>query len=147
MRKVPGAALLLSLGLAVPAAAQSSPPDLGGDWACDATPMLIRGEWTTLTYAITIADQRDALFTAEMDWSLPPDNDVTGNQAGTSSFSGTIKALGVIGWDNETVDMVAFGDGHRHHGTLVDANTIRFVHSETGDDAWVARSVCRREGG
>ena len=45
MWKATGAALLLSLGLAVPAAAQSSPPDLGGDWACDATPMLIRGEF------------------------------------------------------------------------------------------------------
>ncbi len=145
MWKTTGIVLLLSVGLAGPASAQSNPPDLVGDWVCDPSDMLIRDQWTTLTYTFTILEQRDALFKAEMHWSLPPDKDVTGNQLGTNSFSGTIKALGVIDWDNRGIEMVAFGDGHRHRGMLIDPDTIQFVHSEAGDDAWVSRSICRRQ--
>jgi hypothetical protein len=144
MWRVTGIAMLAWVGAAAPALAQSS-PDLVGSWACDPAPMVIRDTWTTLTYTFKIADQRDALFTGEMHWSLPQDKGAAGNQGGESSFSGTIKVLGVIDWDGVSIDMVAYGDGHRHHGTLVDANTIRFVHSETGDNAWVSRSVCRRQ--
>jgi hypothetical protein len=146
MWRVAGIALLTWVGAAGPVLAQST-PDLTGFWACDPAPMVIRDTWTTLTYTFKIADQRDALFTGEMHWSLPRDKGAAGNQGGEASFSGTIKVLGVIDWDGVSLDMVAYGDGHRHHGTLVDANTIRFVHSETGDNAWVSRTVCRRQPG
>lgn len=136
-------ALMGWAGFAGPVAAQSI-PDLVGSWACDPAPMVIRDTWTTLTYTFEIADQRDALFTTVMHWALPEDEGAAGNQDGKSAFSGTIPVLGVIDWDGESVDMVAYGDGHRHHGTLVDADTIRFVHSETGDNAWVSRTICRR---
>ncbi len=143
MRNLTGLALLAWAATAVPALAQST-PNLVGAWACDPAPMVIRDTWTTLTYTFEIAEQRDALFTGEMHWSLPREAGAEGNQGGQSSFSGTIKVLGVIDWDGKSVDMVAFGDGHRHHGTFVDADTIRFVHSEAGANAWVSRSVCRR---
>jgi len=146
MRRTTGIALMAWAAMATPVLAQST-PNLVGAWVCDPAPMVIRDKWTTLTYTFEIADQRDALFTGEMHWSLPPDKGAEGNQDGQSSFSGTIKVLGVIDWDGQSVDMVAFGDGHRHHGQLIDADTIRFVHSETGDNAWVSRSVCHRKTG
>lgn len=143
MRKAACIALMVWTGLAAPVSAETI-PDLKGAWTCDPSPMVIRDTWTTLTYTFEIKDQRDALFTAEMHWALPEEKGGAGNQDGKSSFSGTIPVLGVIDWDGGSVDMVAYGDGHRHHGTLVDADTIRFVHSETGDNAWVSRTICRR---
>ncbi|WP_421726470.1 hypothetical protein [Bauldia sp.] len=119
-------------------------PDLTGKWACDPAPMIIRGERTTLTYTFTISDLKDGLFTTEMYWSLPPSGGAQGNQEGVSSFSGKVTVFGAIGWDNRSIEMVAFKDLHRHVGTIVDADTIRFIHSEIGDNAWVSRSVCRR---
>lgn len=147
MRKLTGIALIAwAAGMAGPALGDEM-PDLVGQWACDPAPMVIRDQWTTLTYTFAIADQREALFTGEMHWSLPKDAGAEGNQGGADSFSGTIKVLGMIGWDGKTVEMVAYGDGHRHSGTLVDNDTIRFEHSETGDNAWVSRSTCRRQAG
>lgn len=146
MRNATGIALLLLIpaALASPAAAQTAAPDLTGDWVCDPSAMLIRDEWTTLTYTFTVSEQRDALFKAEMHWSLPPEAKAEGNQGGEDSYSGTIKVLGVIDFDNLGIEMVAYGDGHRHSGRIVHPDTIEFVHSETGDNAWVSRSTCRR---
>jgi hypothetical protein len=44
------------------------------------------------------------------------------------------------------VEIVSFKGLQRHVGTLEDADTIRFVHSKVGDDAWVSRSTCKRKG-
>lgn len=141
-----GVAAAAAIGFGVPAYAESI-PNMAGAWTCDPAPMVIRGQWTELTYTMEIAEQKDALFTGEMHWSLPENKGAAGNQDGQSSFSGTIKILGVVDWDGASVDMVAYGDGHRHHGTFVDPDTIRFVHSETGDNAWVSRTVCHRDSG
>lgn len=143
MRKLIGV-VILSVGFVGTAVAQSAAPDLAGEWSCDPAPMVIRGDRTTLTYAISIGEQQDGLFTAEMTWTLPESDGVQGNQQGVSSFTGTVTAYGVVDWDNQAIEMVAYKDLHRHSGTIVDADTIRFVHSEVGDDAWVSRSVCHR---
>jgi hypothetical protein len=140
-------ALMWLAGPWTPAVGQTDIPDLTGTWACDPSDMLIRDQWTTLTYTLVVSDQRGALMEGAFTWVLPPDTGVTGNQGGKNIYSGTIKVLGVIDWDNTSVDLVAYGDGHRHHGTLVDPDTIRFVHSETGDAAWVSRTICRRQAG
>jgi hypothetical protein len=68
------------------------------------------------------------------------------NVSGEKSFEGEWTALGVVGWDGATVEIVSLKDLQRHMGTLEDANTIRFVHSKVGDDAWVSRSTCKRQG-
>lgn len=146
MFKGTGVAVAMMIGLAAPAQAQSTPNMVGG-WTCDPAPMVIRDQWTELTYTMTVAEQKDALFTGEMHWSLPENEGAAGNQDGQSSYSGTIRILGVVDWDGSHVEMVAYGDGHRHHGAFVDPDTIRFVHSETGDNAWVSRTVCRRDSG
>ena len=51
----------------------------------------------------------------------------------------------MIAWDGKSVDIVAYKDGHRHRGNFAGNDMIRFVHSESGDDAWVSRSVCHRD--
>lgn len=143
MLKATGIALVVLAGVAMPASAEV--PNLAGSWTCDAAPMVIRDQWTTLTYTIDVAEQKEALFTGEMTWVLPKDKGAEGNQGGESSYSGTIKFLGVVDFDDTTFEIVAYGDGHRHQGTLVDADTFRLVSSETGDNAWVSRSVCHRD--
>ena len=65
---------------------------------------------------------------------------------GAKSFEDTWTALGVVDWDGTTVEIVSFKGLQRHVGTLVDPDTIRFVHSKVGDDAWVSRSTCKRQG-
>lgn len=136
---------VLAIGGASAAHAQSDIPDMTGHWDCDPADMLIRDQWTTLTYALDVTEQRGALMEGAFTWTLPKDEGVTGNQGGENLYSGTIKVLGVIDWNNSGVEMVAYGDGHRHSGTFIDADTIRFVHSETGDAAWVSRTVCHRQ--
>jgi hypothetical protein len=132
---------------AAPAQATSDLPDLKGTWRCTPAPMLIRGDWTTLTYSIDISEQRDALFKGTFHWTLPEKTDVKGESVtGAKSFEGTWTALGVVDWDGTTVEIVSFKGLQRHVGTLVDADTIRFVHSKVGDDAWVSRSTCKRQG-
>ena len=127
-----------------PALAESEVPDLTGQWVCDPAPILIRGEWTVLTYNIQIKEQRKNLFQGEFRWTLPEEKGVKGERVTKEkSFAGSWTAFGVFDWDGKIVEIVSFKDLQRHRGTLVDANTIRFVHSKIGDDAWVSRSVCR----
>jgi hypothetical protein len=128
-----------------PVAAESAVPDLRGTWTCDTSELLIRDQWTRLTYTIDVVEQRGALMKANFTWTLPNDKGVTGQQGGKSSFSNVSKTLGVIGWDNTSVDFVAYGDVNRRNGKLIDANTMQFVNSEVGNDAWVNRTVCRRK--
>jgi hypothetical protein len=109
--------------------------------------MLIRGEWTTLTYAIDIAEQKDALFKGTFHWTLSQESGVKGErEGGEKSFEGEWTALGVVGWKGKTVEIVSLKDRERAVGTLKGDDTIRFVHSKTGDDAWVSRSICKRQG-
>jgi hypothetical protein len=132
---------------ASPVQAKSNLPDLKGKWRCTPAPMLIRGDWTTLTYSIDISEQRDALFKGTFHWTLPEKTDVKGERVtGAKAFEGTWTALGVVDWDGKTVEIVSYKGLQRHVGTLVDADTIRFVHSKVGDDAWVSRSTCKRQG-
>jgi len=132
---------------ASPAQAKSDLPDLKGTWRCAPAPMLIRGDWTTLTYSIDIGEQREALFKGTFHWTLPEETGVKGEKVtGEKSFEGTWTALGVVGWDGATVEIVSFKGLQRHAGTLEDADTIRFVHTKIGDDAWVSRSTCKRQG-
>jgi hypothetical protein len=139
-------AVALALVLVAPSAqADSKLPDLTGTWECDPAPMLIRGEWTTLKYAIEIGEQREHLFKGKFSWTLPEKNDVEGEAVtGKKSFEGEWTALGVIGWDGTSVEIVSLDDLQRHSGILEGTDTIRFVHSKVGDDAWVSRSTCRR---
>jgi len=131
--------------IASSAPADAKAPDLTGTWQCDPAPMLIRGEWTTLKYDIEISEQRDNLFKGTFSWTLSEETGVKGEGVtGEKSFKGEWTALGVIGWDGKTVEVVSYKDLQRHSGTLEDANTIRFVHSKVGDDAWVSRSTCKR---
>lgn len=119
--------------------------DMKGSWACEPAPMLIRGEWTTLTYKIEIAEQRDHLFKGTFHWIMPEDKGVQGEKTtGEKAYEGTWTALGVIGWDR-TVEVVSLGGAERALGTLKGKDTIRFVHGKTGNDAWVARTVCKRQ--
>ena len=138
----------LALVLAAsPAQAKPDVPDLKGKWSCAPAPILIRGDWTTLTYTIDIREQREALFKGTFHWTLPEETGVKGEKVtGDKSFEGAWTALGVVGWDGLTVEIVSFKGLQRHAGTLEDANTIRFVHSKVGDDAWVSRSTCKRQG-
>jgi hypothetical protein len=132
---------------ASPVQAKSDLPDLKGKWVCDPAPMLIRGDRTTLTYTIDISEQREALFKGTFYWTLPEETGVKGEEVtGEKSFDGTWTALGVVDWDGATVEIVSFKGLQRHVGTLEDADTIRFVHSKVGDDAWVSRSTCKRQG-
>ena len=142
------ALLAFALVMAVaPAQAESEMPDLTGKWACDPAPMLIRGEWTELVYTIDIAEQRDALFEGTFTWTLSEEIGVEGEKiSGEKALDGKWTGFGVIGWDNKTVEVVSYKDQQRHTGFLEDANTIRFVHSKIGDDAWVSRSTCKRQG-
>jgi hypothetical protein len=118
--------------------AETKAPDLTGTWQCDRAPMLIRGEWTTLKYDIEISQQRDNLVKGTFAWTLSEENGVKGEGVtGERSFKGEWTALGVIGFDGKTVEVVSYKDLQRHSGTLEDANTIRFVHSKVGDDAWM----------
>lgn len=119
--------------------------DLKGTWTCGPAPMLIRGEWTSLTYRIDIDEQRDHLFKGTFHWTMPEDKGVKGeNTAGERVFEGTWRALGAIGWDR-SVEVVSLGGAERSIGTLDGQGTIRFVHGKTGNDAWVSRMVCKRE--
>ena len=130
--------------LATPALAEKE-LDMKGNWACDPAPMLIRGEWTTLTYRIEIAEQRDHLIKGTFYWSLPEDKGVKGEKTGgEKSFKGEWTALGVIGWDR-SVEIVSLDGLERTTGAFDDKDTIRFVHSKVGKDAWVSRSVCKRQ--
>jgi len=132
---------------ASPAQAEPNMPDLTGKCMCAPAPILIRGEWTTLTYTFDIAEQKDALFKGTFHWTLSEESGVKGDKVGGErSFGGEWTALGVVGWDGKTVEIVSLKDLQRHVGTLEDANTIRFVHSKVGDDAWVSRSTCKRQG-
>jgi hypothetical protein len=80
--------------------------------------MLIRGDWTTLTYIIDISEQRDALFKGTFHWTLPEKTDVKGEEVtGAKSFEGTWTALGVVDWDGTTVEVVSLKDVQRHVGT------------------------------
>ena len=99
MLKATGITLVVLAGLAMPASAESL-PNRAGSWTCDAAPMVIRDQWTTLTYTIEVAEQKEALFTGEMTWVLPEDKGAEGNQGGESSYSGTIKFLGVVDFDD-----------------------------------------------
>ena len=136
---------LAVVAIAVPAQAQPDMPDLTGKWTCDPAPMLIRGEWTELVYTIDIAEQRDALLKGTFNWALSKTAGVEGEQVGGErALEGEWTALGVIGTDNATVEIVSYKDLQRHSGFLIDANTIRFFHSKIGDDAWVSRSTCKR---
>jgi len=131
---------------AAPAQASSKLPNLVGTWECEPAPMLIRGEWTTLTYKIEIGEQRDSLFKGTFHWTLPEEKGVSGEKVtGEKAFEGAWTALGVIGWDGKTVEVVSYRSVQRHMGTLDGADTIRFVHSKIGDDAWVSRSTCKRQ--
>ena len=136
----------VALVLTSTSAQASSVPDLVGTWNCTPAPMLIRGEWTTLTYKIEIGEQRDSLFKGTFHWTLPEEKGVSGEKVtGEKAFEGTWTALGVIGWDGSTVEVVSYRSVQRHTGTLDGADTIRFVHSKIGDDAWVSRSTCKRQ--
>ncbi len=140
------ARLLCLVPFSMPVQAQSEVPNLVGTWACDPAPILIREDWTTLTYTIQITEQREGLFRGTFSWTLPEEHGVKGEKVnGEKSFKGEWTALGVVGWDNTTVEVVSYKSVQRHEGTLVDANTLRFVHSKIGDDAWVSRSVCKRQ--
>jgi len=139
--------LLMGMAFLTPVGASAAEPDLKGSWSCDPTPILIRNEWTTLVYKIEVSEQRDALFKATIQWTLPESAGVEGNQQGKNSFSGTVEAFGIFDFNGETFDIVAYKDGHRHHGRLSDANTMLLVGSETGDDAWVSRNRCHRQEG
>ena len=72
MYKALSVTALLMVGTAGPVSAQADIPDLTGAWTCDPAPLLIRGEWTTLTYTYEVRDQKDGLFVADMVWDLPP---------------------------------------------------------------------------
>jgi hypothetical protein len=144
MRNLPFAVILILAAL--PTGAKSQVPDLMGKWECDPAPILIRGEWTTLTYTFELSEQREGLFEATFHWALPKDKAVKGEKVtGERSFEGEWTGFGVVGWDNSTVEIVTYKDVARHTGRLEDANTLRFVHSKIGDDAWVSRSTCRRQ--
>ena len=144
MRGLPFA--LVVFLIALPVEARSEVPDLTGRWDCTPAPILIRGEWTMLTYTFEISEQREGLFKATFHWTLPEDKAVQGEKVtGERSFEGEWTGFGVIGWDNSTVEIVTFKDLARHTGSLEDPNTLRFVHSKIGDDAWVSRSTCRRQ--
>lgn len=139
--------LLLGLAFALAASPVQATKsvDMKGSWACEPAPMLIRGEWTTLTYRIEIAEQRDHLFKGTFHWTMPEDKGVKGEKtSGERAYEGTWTALGVIGWDR-TIEIVSLGGAERTFGTLKGKDTIRFVHGKTGDDAWVSRTVCQRQ--
>ncbi|MEM7399060.1 MAG: hypothetical protein AAGF48_10545 [Pseudomonadota bacterium] len=145
MHVIPVIAALALLLTAAPAHAQSDMPELTGKWTCEPAPMLIRGEWTELVYTFEIAEQRGPLFKGTFKWTLSKEADVKGELVGgEKALEGEWTALGVISTDNTTVEIVSYKDLQRHSGTLEDANTIRFVHSKVGDDAWVSRSTCER---
>ncbi len=137
-------AMLVATAGLLPANAQAKLPDLTGKWVCDPAEILIRDQWSTLKYTIEISEQRGPLMKAQIDWGLPTEEDVKGEQGDASSFSGKVKALGRINWGDTSIELVAFGDTHRHHGQLVDADTIKLQSSEAGADAWVSRTTCRR---
>ena len=145
MHKSISVIVLAAVVLSAPAVAEPALPNLTGRWVCDPSDLLIRGQWTRLRYTIDVVEQRGALMKANFDWALPKDKGVTGQQGGTSSYSNTSKALGLIGWDNASVEFVAYGDTNRRKGRLVDANTLQLENSEAGNDAWVNRTVCRRK--
>lgn len=129
--------------LASPVSAEKS-VELKGTWQCEPAPMLIRGEWTTLTYRIEIAEQRDHLFKGTVHWTMPEDKGVKGEKvSGERAFEGAWTALGVVDWDN-SVEIVSLDGLTRTTGTFDDKDTIRFVHGKVGKDAWVSRSVCKR---
>lgn len=144
MRKSLSLAVLAATTAFLPIDAHAELPDLTGKWACDRAEILIRNQWTMLDYAIEISEQRGPLMKAQIDWALPEEKGVQGQQGGASSYSGSVKALGRVNWDETSIELVAFGDTHRHHGKLVDADTIKLESSESGDDAWVSRTTCRR---
>ena len=131
--------------LASPAEAISGKPDLTGKWTCTDSPILIRGEWSTLQYTFEIKEQREELLKGTFSWVMPEEKGVQGERTtGERAFDGEWTALGIVGWDGKTVDIVQYKGLQRHAGTLEDANTIRFIHSKVGNDAWVSRSTCKR---
>ena len=139
--------LLLALALVfIASSAQAEKSvDMKGTWSCEPAPMLIRGEWTTLTYRIEIAEQREHLFKGTFHWTLAENKGVKGEKtSGERAFKGAWTALGVVGW-NRSVEIVSLDGLTRTTGTLDGEDTIRFVHAKVGKDAWVSRSVCKRQ--
>ena len=131
--------------IASPAEALSDTPDLTGKWTCNDSPILIRGEWSTLQYTIEIKEQRNELLKGTFTWVMPEEKGVQGEKTtGERAYEGAWTALGIVGWDGKTVEIVQYKGLQRHSGTLEDADTIRFIHSKIGNDAWVSRSTCKR---
>lgn len=122
-----GCLLVLFLLAGASSALAEKATDLKGTWACEPAPMLIRGQWTELTYRIEIDERRDHLFKGTVHWSMPESKGVRGeNTSGDRVFEGNWTALGVIGWDR-SVELVSLGDLERSIGVLDGPDRIRFV--------------------
>ena len=146
MRSIFSAALLAAIAaFSTPAAAENAIPSMKGTWVCDRTELLIAGQWTTVDYRIEVTEQRGPLLKTSLHWSLPKTKTVTGNQGRWGLYDATLETFGVFDWNGTTIDFVAYGDTSRRRGTLVDSDTMRLVSSESGNAAWVNRTVCRRK--
>ncbi|MEM7445523.1 MAG: hypothetical protein AAF414_19540 [Pseudomonadota bacterium] len=144
MRYAVAFAVLLTPGLAQ-AQGDDELPELIGEWLCDQTPLMMRGEPTEARRTITFDAQVGATYSAVMDWEIAREPGVAGDQGGPA-FTGTVLMVGVVDWNNRTLHGAAVGDGHLHSAELVDENTMRVIFVESGDNGFAFRSTCTRSG-
>lgn len=146
MHKILFAVAAMTMAFAAsPSQASDDVPNIVGTWPCDDATALLKGTWTDgVQRTLEITEQKGASFTGMWNWAVNPDHGVKGEHGGELTHSSSVPLLGVFGWDNQTLNIVAHGDTHLQQWQLANDDTMEIVAFKSGDHAWVGRVICRR---
>lgn len=129
----------LCLSLVRPAAAEEL-PSLLGTWYAKYQVQTRHGSSPGET-ELEITEQNGPLFRGTYKWKYDPNTPVVSDHASGVGKQGEEKFLGVIGWENRSIYIADVGDRGHSTGQLTDANTMKIVYVESGDNATVARII------
>ncbi len=140
-------ALLVLMLISATGATAQGVPEVTGYWTCPRDEGLIRGEPIAWTLAFEVDWQEGQFFTGTYFWSVDEALGVLEQSGGGATLSGEVRFQGVIGWDNESVIMVDFGDTGTVSGTFANDDTLQLIGYEAGEHALVAAALCIRASG
>jgi len=137
--------IVLALGQAiVRSAVAEEMSSLLGTWTTEYTVQSRQGE-SAAEAKITITEQKGPLFRGTYEWEYDSKSEVIGDHSSGVGKKGKEPFLGVIGWDNKSINIADIGDKGFWFGELTGADTMRVVYVESQDHATVLRAQFVRE--
>ena len=114
-------------------------PSLIGDWRGEYTVQSRQGRSSAEVH-FAITEQEGALFKGAYEWEYHPDTPVVGDHEAGVGKRGKDVLLGVIGWDNTSINIADVDDKGLWFGKLTGPDTLELIYVESQDHATVSRT-------